>query len=673
MTKSDPIAAEQTRQNVLKKRSNRLRNAARLGLPPPELNGVLGAIPGDERYLWPKSLSGSDMTVKVPNSVNLSASEILTFYLNNELLEERTLVDPTNDPNERSYLIEADKFSVEGKYDVYYRHQTIFGNPQDSEVQAFHVDHTNPNGNQGGTAPVFPTDIIENGLTAAYFDTEPPVSYVEITIPRSSDITAGDTILLYWGTGPKQAEEDIVPIFVHDVTEQEAADAQQHQKDPVVQLGRDIIDTLDAGKIGVLYRYLDRSGNLGQPSMWQEIYVDLRPLPTNLPAPVVDLAADGLIDRADARLGVCVEIPSAYGNSETDDLIQVRWHETDVSPVPLSGFPMLIPIDWPTLSAGGQTIEDEVDVGYSVIRGLAGTQSPKIKVQVNFTVAGEEPDPDPNPGGPDPINDKLPNVVVTGESGGPDNELVDADKGKPATVSLTPIPVKTGENLSFYWGTLKPAVCVMTVDDTTADPVKVTVPWDTIQEGGYNEKLPVYYTTSNGINEQESARTEVKVQVVDLIGLKPVAFPDQWPESTVGPVINCCSLPWNGIRIKVFDTDNFEAGDSIGVSWEAYSDIDGNQLITGTEKSFGPEELTDDMVRDGFNMTIPYDPCVEPIHTNGSGFVTYTLTKKSGQTGSQVTRVLVSRNLGSGDLCSPENPGNCGPARGAEMPIPNDK
>ena len=57
--------------------------------------------------------------------------------------------------------------------------------------------------------------------------------------------------------------------------------------DPVISLDADLVKTLQDGPIAVLYRYVDRTGNLGQPSRWQEIYVDLDPLPESLVAPLV--------------------------------------------------------------------------------------------------------------------------------------------------------------------------------------------------------------------------------------------------------------------------------------------------------------------------------------------------------------------------------------------------
>ncbi|WKW31411.1 hypothetical protein KIH13_22400 [Pseudomonas viridiflava] len=223
--------------------------------------------------------------------------------------------------------------------------------------------------------------------------------------------------------------------------------------DPVISLDADLVKTLQDGSIAVLYRYVDRTGNLGQPSRWQEIYVDLDPSPESLVAPLVPLADDGLIDRADARLGVYVEIPApGYGNPQPGkDMIEVNWENTTVPAVPLSTFPMSIFIDWPTLSAEGALDARSFKVSYSVVRGAAKTKSQEIDISVDFTVAGVNPDPDPDPEGPDPINDKLPPVVI--KSRGPvDNELSEEDKGQDAKALVTPNPVIAGQSLRLFWG-----------------------------------------------------------------------------------------------------------------------------------------------------------------------------------------------------------------------------
>lgn len=658
-SRSTLSAAEQTRQAYRKnKRLERVRQDPDPTPEALELNGVLGPIPGDDRNLWPKTQWGKDLTIRVPNSLDLYPYEILYFVMDGVDLERRVLSDPVK-PEDRNYVVTADKIEDEGVYVFEYKHTNQDGNTNPSFPRALSVDHLVPNNNVAGSSPELPKEIIDNGLTRAYLDAN---ATVDVTIPRSSDITAGDEILVYWGPiGPKQEPDPVDPIARLTVTEAEALPGAAR---PVVRIDSDLIKTLKDGLIAVLYRYVDRTGNLGQPSFWQEVHVDLDPLAENLVAPTVPLAADGLIDRADARLGVYLEIPApGYDNQQpTSDLIEVNWESVTVPAVPLSSFPMSIFVDWPTLSAGGALNARAFTVSYNVVRGPAKTKSPEIDINVDFSVAGIDPDPDPDPDGPDPINDKLPRVVIKSrESPSVDNVLGEADKNQDARGELTPNPVVDGQFLRLYWGALKPYVSEVAVTGTPADPVVFNVPWDKIQEGGYSDKLPVYYTTWNGINEQESVRTEVDVRIVEAIGLADVEFPDRYPGNPTTPIINCCSKPWDGIKARIpGDPVNFAVGDSVTVSWQAYEDALGTKEIAGTDYTFPVITLDDDQVNNGFQVTVPYEDHVEPIETRGSGRVTYVLTKASGQTGAHVTLVIVTRVFGAGpSLCTPQFPGDC--------------
>ncbi|WP_205903930.1 hypothetical protein [Pseudomonas viridiflava] len=659
MTVSKPqpelTAAEQARQSYRKTRSE--GSQTKVDLDQPDVDGVLGLIDGDDRYLWPRTQWGKDWTIRIPNSVQLNPYEQLHFIMNGDRLDIIDLPDPVT-PAIRVYVIPAGKFESEGVYKIEYLHANGDGNIIGSASRSVTVDHTAPNGNIPGQAPGLPQDVIDNGLTLAYFDAH---ATLDISIPRTSDIIAGDEIRVYWGpVGPKSMADPIDHVASITVSKDQALPG---AADPVISLDADLVKTLQDGPIAVLYRYVDRSGNLGQPSRWQEIYVDLDPLPESLVAPLVPLANDGLIDRADARLGVRVEIPApGYGNPQPGkDMIEVNWENTTVPAVPLSTFPMLIVIDWPTLSAEGALDARSFKVSYSVVRGAAKTSSPEIDISVDFTVAGVNPDPDPDPEGPDPINDKLPPVVI--KSRGPvDNELSEEDKGLDAKALVTPNPVIAGQSLRLFWGALIPHVDEVVITDPPADPVEFTVPWDKIQQGGYNEQLPVYYSTWNGVNEQQSPRTLVKVTIVESEELADVEFPDRYSGGNPAiPVINCCSKPWDGIKARIpGDRVSFEVGNTVDVSWQAYDDSQGNSPIPGTAYSAPTVTLDDDAVRNGFTITVPYIDYIEPIVTRGSGRVTYVLKKSPTQISVKSTLVVVTRVLpGELNLCTREEPGVC--------------
>lgn len=362
------LTAEQARRANRQRRLERARQDIPV-LPEPETNDVLGPIPGDPRYLWPRAVWGQPLTMRIPAAVPLvgNVGEVLTFLLDSEELEVRPVIDPDNNPGEREYAVSADLIAEEREYLLTYYHLNMLGNNQLSHPIPLRVDHTPPNNNLVGGAPKLPQEIIDNGLTLAYLDTH--VS-VDVTVPRSTDILAGDEIRVYWGpVGARPRQDPTVPIASKTLTETEAAPG---APEPVVSIPSATIKGLQDGQIAIIYRYVDRTGNLGQPSQWTEIFVDLDPLPENLPAPTVPLADDGLIDRADARDGVYVVIPApGYDNQRPGkDKIEVIWEGTSVPLVAISTFPMEIFIDWPTLSAAGPLTKRSFKVSYNVVRGL---------------------------------------------------------------------------------------------------------------------------------------------------------------------------------------------------------------------------------------------------------------------------------------------------------------
>ncbi|GBH10990.1 Phenylalanyl-tRNA synthetase beta subunit [Pseudomonas syringae pv. actinidiae] len=438
-----------------------------------------------------------------------------------------------NTPDDLRYSIAANLINSGKPYEVWYQHGSWLGNTMPSISLVLDVDYQAPNRNQTGAPAVLPDDVASGGLTLEYLDTHP---FLEITVPRSSDILAGDTVTISWvPVVARSFRQDFTPITSKVVTVPEVMSG----VDPVVRIDAALIKGLVQGKIGIYYRYIDRTGNMGQFSPATVLQVDLTPAPDNLQAPRVFLAEGDGIDRADAQLGVEVEIPEPiYDNPQPDDQIQVIWEGTPVPAVTLDTLPMYIPIDWPTLSANGPLDKRSFKVSYNVVRGALSTPSPDLDVTVDFTVAGPAPDPLT----PGPINAALPAIVVKSREVPPlDNVLGNADKGKDATAELAINPFAIGDTLRLYWGDLRPHVAELIIA-ATGTAIQFVIPWDVIKRGGYNDRLPVYYSTWNGVNEQESEHIEVDVRIVDITGLPEVGFPDRFvPPAgpTPVPIINC--------------------------------------------------------------------------------------------------------------------------------------
>ncbi|WP_032633217.1 hypothetical protein N027_16105 [Pseudomonas syringae USA007] len=644
------VSARQTRKDWLAKRQAHLEQEDPR-MPVLEAQGILGPIIGDERNLWPVSEWNNPLVVSVPASapVDMGFGDTITFFLDDVELDTIVL----NTPDDLRYSIAANLINSGKPYEVWYQHGSWLGNTMPSIPFVLDVDYQAPNRNQTGAPAVLPDDVASGGLTLEYLDTHP---FLEITVPRSSDILAGDTVTISWvPVVARSFRQDFTPITSKVVTVVEVISG----VDPVVSIDSALIKGLVQGKIGIYYRYIDRTGNLGQFSPATVLQVDLTPAPDGLQAPRVFLAEGDGIDRADAQLGVEVEIPEPiYDNPQPDDQIEVIWEGTPVPAVPLDTLPMYIPIDWPTLSANGALDKRSFKVSYNVVRGALSKPSPDLDVTVDFTVAGPAPDPST----PGPINSALPAIVVKSRESSPvDNVLGNADKGLDATAQLASNPFAVGDTLRLYWGDLRPHVAEFEII-AQGTAIQFVIPWEVIERGGYNDRLPVYYSTWNEVNEQESEHIAVDVRIVDITGLPEVGFPDRFlPPAgpTPVPIINCCSLPWNGIKIDIpFDPTNMEVGDEVMIEWQAYEDRVGTSPIDSTYHEFDPITLSPVNEMVGIPFVIPYANLVEPIITVGSGRVTYTLKKANGQRGEHSTLTIITRVAGTG-LCSELFPGVC--------------
>jgi hypothetical protein len=269
-----------------------------------------------------------------------------------------------------------------------------------------------------------------------------------------------------------------------------------------------------------------------------------------------------------------------------------------------------------------------VKVGYNFIRSGSSRASEEADFNVDFTLAGQD-----HPNAPALLNPLLPLIDIVGGSGVP-NVLLAGDRTSPVTPKLrlyqAPNP---GEVLELYWGQYSAAVATYTVQAGDAEGAEVSfsdVPWSVIDTEPNNARLPVYYTTSNGVNEQQSEHTYVLVQIATIDDLPEPIFEDM---DDFG-YIQCESKPWDGIRVRInFDSGHFATGDEIKVFWQGYRTFNSSDPIGETYGEFS-RVIDAGHIRDGFMdvWILPFDPHIKPV-TRGSWGTYYTLTKTAGQFG----------------------------------------
>ncbi|MBA1205054.1 hypothetical protein G7009_25410 [Pseudomonas capeferrum] len=487
-------------------------------------------------------------------------------------------------------------------------------------------------------------------ITDAYFTANP--TGIEITLPAYPDQEAGDRYALYYS--------DTVPIAPYP----DPLEAGLLPADRKLLIPKAEIEKRDDGHFYIVYLLLDKATNRSRISEVAEVFVNLGNLPTNLKDPVVPLAADGLIDLADAQAGVTVEIP-AFDNHRPTDVIEVTWGTSQLltEQIGSRSFPLSIVVPPDRLLAAYGKADSEVvtPVSYRVLRHCVPYGPNSIEVDVDFSVIGP-PRPDPDPNWPNPINKLLLAPITKGKVSAVENELHRSDAGQPATLTFALYPsAKNGEVVDFYWDGTLVTEATYTVDTSDGPQIEREIPWTYILNAGNKTDLPVYYTIRKALdagNEQRSLSASVKAdaitEVPDTAEFQRL-FNSRW--------LNCNSLweepnnPAGDPAFKVFVkplAKYLPNGGAVTMVWSALGGRTGDTEIVPAKKT---EALTITKAEadKGFHWEIkPYSTHILPIYdpagmgADGRGRVHYSLDYEGETITSEAAEALVGLATGSG-------------------------
>lgn len=372
------------------------------------------------------------------------------------------------------------------------------------------------------------------------------------------------------------------------------------------------------------YAVMDKAGNEGG-SLARSLDIQLRTFPSNLLPPLVPLSDDGLIDDADARTPVRVDI-QAFTSAKDGDEIVVYWgNQTvggnylttpDLANDPFIGIELLY-----------QTIFDAgngpIDVVYEVWRGgrLVGTSPPK-QVIVDLTLAGN---PDPNPETPE--HENLLPPVVRGASGPPDNIIPPEDYVQDATAFIPWFAVDGSDyfadqdEIEFTWGSQTTLTITRTIDPTDlaakAD-LELTVPASTIGLEGSNN-IPVFYTVSR----------ETSVPPFRNVSLSPTEFVKVTGPSTLpgGGFVDAPSFPllnanqaiglaqligpagarYNPVQTRVRYINVVPDQTTVELFFVGYDDLFAGNLVPGAAYNPQPPHVisSDELAADSYTFNVP--------------------------------------------------------------------
>ncbi|WP_095191938.1 hypothetical protein [Pseudomonas sp. Irchel 3E19] len=120
--------------------------------------------------------------------------------------------------------------------------------------------------------------------------------------------------------------------------------------------------------------------------------------------------------------------------------------------------------------------------------------------------------------------------------------------------------------------------------------------------------------------------------------MSEITFPD-----AVRGVINCSSKPMDGVKVKIGPLTDTPEGAVLKISWQGFSDSEGQTPIPGANTSLN-HFVTPGDVANGLEKTIgDWIPHIKPIK-NGSARVTYTINGGGGNTASVLVRLLNASN-----------------------------
>ena len=521
--------------------------------------------------------------------------------------------------------------------------------PTPSPTRVLVLDRTPPNNNISPQGPEFPVDIIDEDYLA-----ENPT--VNMRVPFYTGRRAWDRVEYYLSNVTPPHDRSTPDGFFDFPTETEPL---------VFPVPGDLFRLYPNGLQYMHIVLRDRSGNPGPRSNQITVVVNLDASPSDLQPLVIPAMVNGLIDRQDARLGVVGKV--LYDNWQEDDHVTVTWGSTTLSPQRVTELPFDVRIPWETLIAQGAGPASGVAT-YAITRAggtLPTLPSPPTMIRWNFTVAGQD-----HSGAPQLLNLDLPAVTVWGEGSMTENhiDIRDQDQRIYASVPLYHRP-RDGEELTLYWGNFPSntvPVAHYTVDVSKGDEEGSIVefsdiPWSVIMGGGNHDRMPVYYTTSNGVNEQLANFTSVTVAVVPILSLTQVRFPSATPDVWV----NCQAVPpmWDHIPVEVAANTQFREGDAVTLSWQGYEGFY-TDPIDGTEDSIthflSAEEAENGYIfkQDNYEEKIKPIRSDDPASPGSSALVSYVVLRGNRLIGrARERQVKIGQRYPSGRYCGPDEDG----------------
>ncbi|MFJ2683700.1 hypothetical protein ACIOYV_08150 [Pseudomonas sp. NPDC087342] len=502
---------------------------------PPELQGLLSNVDGDEPNKLPLELTNVDNEVLITDLPDTSTGRAISFQLLwggalvGDLVET---VTPVTLPV--SLTLPAAETFTQKRSNLSYR--MIYGGNQTDWYPPIpiYIDKEPPDRGLPSPSAILPPAIVDGRVTAEYVQAN---NGLKIQIPIPTDTKTGDVVEVFYGDSDpaKNIGRYTVKVPV--------------DRDPeifVTLIYPEFVLAGEGAKI-IYYVWRDRVGNIGPHSYETKVKSIHRAEPSNLMAPQVPVA-DPVIDVKDAFPTTTVVIP-LYDDHQATDTIVVTWGTREQSPKQVgNNDPVFVEVPYSEVSFGGPGPINGLPVTYSVWRsGLEYPEGTGITVNVDLRSPGTPPPPDPTD--PEVGNPNLKPVNVYGAvTTTPVNTLLPDDAGQPATAKVEIDVIRNaGDLYTLFWNGIPVSGPDGTFLDDLSEPddyeIEFVIPWDDVEDAGNNSELPVHYEITNPAfpsNPNPSLRQKVNVYVL------PVNLPPPVINYTVTiqgtEFLNCSSL-----------------------------------------------------------------------------------------------------------------------------------
>ncbi|GID02822.1 hypothetical protein [Pseudomonas sp. 008] len=536
-------------------------------------------------------------------------------------------------------------------------------NPNPEAVTEYHIDRTRPYQTKAPAtdysppAAAFPLNLPPSkDIDDAYLGANPTGIEITLTLAvNNAEVT--DVCNVYWG-------DPADPAYATPVLENELVPANGKIKLPI-----SIFENSKEGQNTLTFEVRDLAGNLSRRSKPDQRNVRRLAPPVAKP-PVVPLAdgtdGDTLIDVADCKRGVTIEVEVPLPNAPSDTII-TYWQGIPLPEQRVSTDKTLVfQVDYTTVIKVAYGATDGVvqtTVSYDMFRGSGkpiATESTGIGVDISH--------PGPiNPDEPDPVNPalELPRLV---SSQGVDNTLDDNDFGKDADIFIQLYdapPTESAQSITVSYDDVRLTPYLLQAGEEGTEIKAATVSWAIIEKK-LNATVQLKWELSavSGNNPVYSDEQPVVVDVTKIDLPKPVV------QGLVFDNISCPTLnflptddpdhPGDGtnrrnLKVIIPYSTSLTDGRTVTLKWEGFEDEGATIPIPDTDVT-RDIPISGTVPPEGIETDIgEYMTHLKPV-SNAYGKLTYTVTGVVPESDSAIHFVFLVDN--NGDFCEVANPPN---------------